>query len=325
MGQRSAWTNALVMALAVAGGGCASGAAQQLPRATSPSEAGCFAEVPSFTARPPDGRPRLEGRDSPFSSHAWGIAEALGLSAQLQLASSAATHERRREARRQVIDRIALAKFRISAMRAGFDCAGDRVELAKEELRSRADRHTTLLTVGSILIDAVAGITAAALELGGGQSRAATVVALTGGSLGAATGLWALLPPSSRVDYRHRRNVLADVWTGRPSQGLFTADVWHLLHLSDASGVSPRQRLIQRWRAQLASSPESEQLLFGAGGAYSVEELSLREAFFELVESESDLLNQTLESLLEEVIAAPSEDAALTPAPPRTLGGTSAG
>ena len=104
------------------------------------------------------------------------------------------------------------------------------------------------------------------------------------------------------------RNLLAEVWGEKPTSELFPPSVWYMLTepaFSNSGQTALAHNTRQRWQhyGQLAR-PESKQgkalatLLFGAGGQYSADQLTVRANMLNELQSAVRLLNQELQGLL---------------------------
>ncbi len=117
------------------------------------------------------------------------------------------------------------------------------------------------------------------------------------------------------------------MWERPARSDLFPPSVWRFLTKrpdGNPDRATVAEVAVAEWRAgELLGreGPEAERtrvaLLFGAGGAYTVEELEARDAMLDLLEASIALMSRDLRMLLEELLgrSAPAP-ASLVRAPP---------
>lgn len=234
---------------------------------------------------PPADAPRVER-----------IAALLGL--RDALATTRAGEPAPVEARLRALDRIVLARIAIASIAAELDCEGERAEQAAAYLEGREDRTQRVLTIASIVTGAATGVASAVLSSTEASSRAEIGVAIGGGAVGAGLGL-ASLWVHPTMDYRHPRNLLAEVWTGPRASSVYPPIVWaYLTHpeFPTTGGSSIRENVLRRWRDFGALDGDTT-ILFGAGGTYDHEALRARAGMLDQVRAEVSLLDQEVAEL----------------------------
>jgi hypothetical protein len=184
--------------------------------------------------------------------------------------------------RQLVAAQVALVSSTVASLAAELDCEGERADQVAGFLKREDDRRTQRLNVLSIGI--------------GGVLLAAGLSLLT------------LRQQGHTAEFEHPRNLLAEVWAEKSAASLFPPSVWYMLTdpaFSNGGQTSIAHNTRLRWQhyGQLAK-PDSKQgkklaaLLFGPGGQYSADELTVRANMLNELQSAVRLLNQELQGLL---------------------------
>jgi hypothetical protein len=250
------------------------------------------------------------------ASRAERIAALLGVSDELDHVRHLPASESQ-AARLLILERLDFARTTIEATVAELDCEGERAEQLSTYLEQKEERSTMRLTVASITVGAATGIVSAFLSTADTSTAVQGTVAVVGGT---ATGALALVPlgQSPKVEFRHERNMLTDIWEGPPESTAFSDLVWAYLSRAEFSNQqveSIRARIVSRWLEfrTLAQESSESPLLFGAGGWYDAETLRRRAAMLDQVKAEVRLMNQDLAELSYALNAAVAEDTSPSP------------
>ena len=206
--------------------------------------------------------------------------------------------------RQLIAAQVALVSSTVASLAAELDCEGERADQVAGYLKNLDDRRTQRLNVLSIGIGAASGIGTTVIDNQAGQYA----FGIGGGLLAAGLGLLTLRQQGHTAEFGHPRNLLADVWAEKPASDVFPPSVWYLLTdpaFSNGGQTSIAHNTRQRWQhyGQLAK-PESKQgkalaaLLFGPGGQYSADDLTVRANMLNELQSAVRLLNQELQGLL---------------------------
>ena len=199
---------------------------------------------------------------------------------------------------------VALVSSTVASLAAELDCEGERADQVAGYLKSLDDHRTQRLNVLSISIGAASGIGTTVIDNKAGQYA----FGIGGGLLAAGLGLLTLRQNGHTAEFAHPRNLLTEVWAEQPATDLFPPSVWYMLTnpaFSNGGQTSIIHNTRQRWQryGQLAR-PESKQgrelasLLFGPGGQYSADQLTVRANLLNELQSAVRLLNQELQGLL---------------------------
>ncbi len=204
--------------------------------------------------------------------------------------------------RQRLAAQVALVSTTVSSLAAELDCEGERADQVAGYLKGQDDRRTQRLNVLSISIGAASGIGTTVIDNQPGQYA----FGIGGGLLAAGLGLLTLTG-NHTAEFDHPRNLLAEVWAEKPAAQLFPPSVWYMLTepaFSNSGQSALAHNTRQRWEhyGQLAH-PESKQgralaaLLFGPGGQYSADQLTVRANMLNELQSAVRLLNQELQGL----------------------------
>jgi len=205
--------------------------------------------------------------------------------------------------RQRILAQVALVSTAVASVAAELDCEGERADQVAGYLNEQDSHRTQRLNVLSISIGAASGIGTTVIDNKSGQYA----FGIGGGLLAAGLGLLTL-GGGHTAEFTHPRNLLADVWNEKPASELFPPSVWYMLTepaFSNSGKTALAHNTRQRWEhyGQLAH-PESKKgqqlaaLLFGTGGQYSADELTVRANMLNELQSAVRLLNQELQGLL---------------------------
>ncbi len=206
--------------------------------------------------------------------------------------------------RHLLANQVALVSSTVASLAAELDCEGERADQVAGYLKNLDDRRTQRLNVLSIGVGAASGIGTTVIE----NQRGQYALGIGGGLLAAGLGLLTLSQAGHTAEFGHPRNLLADVWAEKQASDVFPPSVWYLLtepSFSNGGQTTIAHNTRQRWQhyGQLAR-PESNEgkelasLLFGPGGQYSADELTVRANLLNELQSAVRLLNQELQGLL---------------------------
>ncbi|MGI4741670.1 MAG: hypothetical protein ACRYG7_41410 [Janthinobacterium lividum] len=204
--------------------------------------------------------------------------------------------------RQRIAAQVALVSTTVASVAAELDCEGERADQVAGYLREQDNRRTQRLNVLSIGTGAASGIGTTVIENKPGQYA----FGIGGGLLAAGLGLLTLTGGHT-VEFDHPRNLLAEVWGEKPTSDLFPPSVWYMLTepaFSNSGQSALAHNTRQRWEhyGQLAhpASKKGQQLaalLFGKGGQYSADELTVRANMLNELQAAVRLLNQELQGL----------------------------
>jgi len=200
--------------------------------------------------------------------------------------------------------RLISLETQLAAVIFEAECTGELIEAMTFELEDRSDMRELRLALGSLIVGALSATAAGIWDLTRGDSVGPAVLGLSGGVASAALGGAAFVKRPEHMRYIHGRNLLLPVVHGSDDAELFPRFVFRLLTLpAPDGGPSPRDRLLLRWQTLISDVVDAdrrkatEQLLYGVGGTYNQDQLSLRERLYDALESELNAQARDLELL----------------------------
>ena len=213
--------------------------------------------------------------------------------------------------RRKLVTRLQLATLEVSGLVAEIECEVQRADQVQDRLKDIQTTRTTSQTILGIVFGGLANILSGGIGMATGAGDAGNIVSVTGGALEVLFGTSANFT-KVRQEFSHPHNHLAAVWDGSPQSEFFSQRAWRFLtepSIRDIKGHSLRDVMLQTWQeegklgeAGSIREKKREELLFGSGGVYDSEQLHVREAMLQQLESSIQLMHQELETLLREVL-----------------------
>ena len=213
--------------------------------------------------------------------------------------------------RRKLVTRLQLATLEVSGLVAEIECEVQRADQVQDRLKDIQTTRTTSQTILGVVFGGLANILSGGIGMATGAGDAGNIVSVTGGALEVLFGTSANFT-KVRQEFSHPHNHLTAVWDGSPQSEFFSQRAWRFLtepSIRDLKGHSLRDVMLQTWQEEgkLGESgsireKEREELLFGSGGVYDSEQLHVREAMLQQLESSIQLMHQELETLLREVL-----------------------
>jgi hypothetical protein len=213
--------------------------------------------------------------------------------------------------RRKLVTRLQLATLEVSGLVAEIECEVQRADQVQDRLKDIQTTRTTSQTILGVIFGGLANILSGGIGMATGAGDAGNIVSVTGGALEVLFGTSANFT-KVRQEFSHPHNHLAAVWDGSPKSEFFSQRAWRFLtepSIRDLEGHSLRDVMLQTWQEEgrLGESgsireKERKELLFGSGGFYDSEQLHVREAMLQQLESSIQLMHQELETLLREVL-----------------------
>ncbi|MDI3463790.1 MAG: hypothetical protein OJF50_002611 [Nitrospira sp.] len=210
--------------------------------------------------------------------------------------------------RQKLLNMVQLATLEVSSLVAELECEVHRADEVQDRLKdiqfTRSMSQTLLAIVIGGFIDAVTG----GFNIATG---AINVISVTGGTLEVLFGASANFT-KVRQEFRHPHNHLERIWIGDVSREYYPPRVWRFLtwpNSRDQEGRSLRDVLIATWQEEgrlgepgSRREQERKSLLFGSGGIYDADDLHIREAMLQQLESIIQLMHQDLETLVRELL-----------------------
>ncbi len=207
------------------------------------------------------------------------------------------------ELSQRITQRINLASLEVSAIASELDCEEEKVSQIADYLSGAEAALETKLTVAAIAVGAAGALVPALLIRSGEDSRNVEYLTIASGITEALIG-GAILLNKRKIELRHPRNPLREIWEERERSEIFPPFVWYYLNYYNPekpAEKSLRYGIIERWlgfkQIEDATTKRKRQLLalyFGNGGKYTTGQLYNRAKMYEQVESSIKLLKQDL-------------------------------
>lgn len=209
--------------------------------------------------------------------------------------------------RQELSDRLLLALFEANSIAAELECEKARTEdLAAqlEEVRNDIQQGRTIM---AILADSISGVFAGTFLLLGSEILSG-LIDLSGSVAALGFGV-AALGGDQAYEFKHGRNLMADVWQGETISRQFPQPVWQYLNGSVRPNGkrSRRDTIIGTWKTRLGKPGSKEEqrltrLYFGRGGIYRINELRHRGEMLGLLKTHVNLMTQDLNLLFLETL-----------------------
>jgi hypothetical protein len=213
--------------------------------------------------------------------------------------------------RRKLLARLQLASLEVASLVAEIECEVHRADEVQDRLKNVQSHRTIFQTILGVIFGGLANIVSGGVGMAVGAGDADNIASVTGGVLEVFFGTSANFT-KVRQEFSHPHNHLVAVWDGEQDHTFFSERVWRFLtepSIRDREHHSLRDMMLQAWRevgrlGEPGSRQEAarKQLLFGGGGLYDADDLHVREAMLQQLESSIQLMHQDLETLLREVL-----------------------
>ena len=206
-----------------------------------------------------------------------------------------------------IADRVRTARVELESVIAELDCEGERANLAALYLDNLNNRRNRWYTVSSVVTGALTTVVGVLIEGRSGQ----IAVGVSGGAISAGLALATINPKGRKIAFYHERNLLRSIWSDTATNREYPRFVWHMLHekqLSNSGTVTLAQSIRDRWMQFVFNGdPDEKQvaLLFGDGGFYHADDLHMRAAMLNQLQSTIRSLNQDLIGVVELIDPGP--------------------
>ncbi len=210
--------------------------------------------------------------------------------------------------RQQLTDEVLLALFETASTVAELTCERDRTNQIADRMDAIDASRVRGLTIVSVLVGGLASIASGGLGLVGAASMASNSADVAGGTFSTLFGSAALLNHAQQ-EFRHQRNLLAEIWVDPEHSILFSASTWRFLHLQHKErNTTQRDELLHSWKqegrlGEPGSADEAKRitLIFGPGGLYTAPDLRARSAMIETLAATIRLIHDELELFFREI------------------------
>ncbi len=265
--------------------------------------------VRALTVRERDAAQQLY---SPIAVNIADVMDLLPLLNQLARLELALTDQAEVErVRRKLLGRLQLANLEVASLVAEIECEVHRADEVQDRLRQIQTSRTTFQTILGVIFGGLANILSGGFAMAVPAGDTGNIVSVIGGGLEVLFGTSANFTKVQQ-EFSHPHNHLAAFWDGDMENAFFSERVWRFLtqpNIRDLEGHSLRGVMLQAWKEEgrlgEPGTPRQharERLFFGQGGVYTNEDLHVREAMLQELESSIQLIHQDLETLLREVL-----------------------
>ena len=229
--------------------------------------------------------------------------------AQLQIEQAPVADIER--SRRRLTTRLDLAGLEVSSIVAEIECEVQRADEVQDRLKQVQTTRSTTQTILGVIFGGLANILSGGFSMATGGD-AGNIASVAGGALEVLFGTSANFT-KVRQEFSHPHNHLQAFWDGEGKEReFFSPAIWRFLtepNIRDVEGHSLRDVLVRTWDEEgRLGKPGSEEekrrkaLLLGEGGLYDSDDLHVREAMLQQLESSIQLMHQDLETLFREVL-----------------------
>lgn len=207
--------------------------------------------------------------------------------------------------KQQIDNRVWLANSEIDALSAELDCEGERIDQIAQFIDDKNSNSNNKLTVASIVIGAVSGITSVLIT----KESINNGVAIGAGVIGAGLGFATLNPKGKKIELITTRNLLRDIWLEQNNNDI-SPFVWYMLtepRFSNTGKSSLLKNTKNRWllyqfddNLKLAN----QSVNFSSGGIYFAEDLHARSQMINQLQSVVRSTKQNLNVFIAELTSA---------------------
>ncbi|HSZ24766.1 MAG TPA: hypothetical protein VK766_03560 [Cytophagaceae bacterium] len=204
----------------------------------------------------------------------------------------------RLDLKQKITDRILAASNEILAISAELDCEGERVEQIASYIDKKNSKRNNRFIVASIIVGSLTTVGSTLADAKSGK-----IVGISGGLISASLGALAINPEGEKIEFYHPRNLLQPIWFDNDSAGYYPPALWYILNekkFSNSGQITLIKSMKQRWWQFDFNGkpvPKTETLLFTSGGLYSSENLHIRAALINQLQSTVRSFHQDLSSL----------------------------
>lgn len=213
--------------------------------------------------------------------------------------------------RRKLINRLQLATLEVSSLVAELECEVHRADEVQDRLKEVQNTRSMSQTILSVVIGGLVNVMTGGIGMATGAGDTAHIMSVAGGTLEVLFGTSANFT-KVRQEFRHPHNHLQQIWEGEEKREYYPPRIWRFLtrpNGRDLERRSLREVMVTTWKEEgrlgkPGSRREEERraLLFGPGGIYDADDLHIREAMLQQLESSVQLMHQDLETLLRELL-----------------------
>jgi hypothetical protein len=203
--------------------------------------------------------------------------------------------------KQQIFNRLLLASTEVAGLAAELDCESERSKQLGNYLDQINDTRVQRLTILSVITGAATAIGTSVIK----NNKAQIAVGVSGSIVGATFGGLAAFSSRRYIVFKHRRNLLSDIWFERKASVNYPPFIWYILNekeFTNSREYSSIHNLRERWLEEglidTTKNKKQEDLYFGDGGKYHADDLHARTGMINQLKAEVRSINQNLQSLM---------------------------
>ena len=210
--------------------------------------------------------------------------------------------------RKVIVLRIVEASRDALRVAEELECEKQRADQSAVALQRLEDKQRNNFTVGSLVAGAASGAIGATIN----NSDLNLILTISTAAVSAALGLASIFV-NPKMNYPISQNMLSDVWYQHSYSALYPSGLWNVLNEvragnSHLTTLSLLQTIRKRWaqydqltNGKPGQQAQQQQLFFGSGGSYQIDDLRTLAGMLAQVEVMVRIVNQDLQKLQVEV------------------------
>ena len=203
--------------------------------------------------------------------------------------------------KQQIFNRLLLASTEVASLAAELDCESERSKQLGTYLDQINDDRVQRLTIISVITGAATAIGTSVIK----NNKAQIAVGVSGSIISAAFGGLAAFSSHKAIIFKHKRNLLADIWFENKISTNYPPFIWYILNekeFTNSREYSSIHNLKERWFEQglidTTKNKKQLDLYFGVGGKYNADDFHTRTSMLNQLKAEVRSVNQNLQSLM---------------------------
>jgi hypothetical protein len=203
--------------------------------------------------------------------------------------------------KQQIFNRLLLASTELQSIAAELDCESERSKQLANYLDQMNDTRIQRLTILSVITGAATAIiTSVSLN-----HNTQVSVGVSGSILSALCGGLAVFSSRKKIEIKHFRNLLSDVWYCPETSTVYPPFIWFVLNAKEfnvggsvSTIISLKDRWLEEGLIDLSKREKKDGLFFGTGGSYLANDLHTRTSMLNQLKAEIRSINQNLQSFM---------------------------
>src|ERR1700751_362718 len=224
--------------------------------------------------------------------------------------------------KQQIFNRLLLASTEVASLAAELDCESERSKQLANYLDQINDTRIQRFTILSV-------VTGAATEIGTSVSKnygSQVTIGIGGSIISAVFGGLAVFSSKHGIEFKHNRNLLADIWYNPKTSSNYPPFIWSVLNskefntdgsnstinslkdrwieegLIDTANNKSRKTFIGKFMVKEglldSTNNKKQELFFGTGGKYRANDLHTRTSMLNQLKAEIRSINQNLQAFM---------------------------